>query len=166
MIALRPVLEHEYDIAYTFIEEARAYQREQGFVQWTDKTPTLFDICKDIIEHRAYFITEDNEPLGYVCIRLDGDPIYDEITAWTHTPYVAVHRVAIGDAARGKGASRHLFRLIRELCLAHGIHAIRIDTHEDNLPMQRALEKFGFVRCGIVYITRAGERIAYHYHRS
>ena len=38
---------------------------------------------------------------------------------------------------------------------------LRIDTHEDNLPMQRSLERLGFVRCGKVYIERAGERIAF-----
>ena len=160
MIAIRPVLENEYDLAYRFIEEARAYQREQGFLQWTDKSPTLFDICKDIIEHRAYFITEDNRPFGYVCIRLDGDPIYDEITAWAHKPYVAVHRVAISNEARGKGASRHLFRLVRELCLAHGIHAIRIDTHKDNVIMQHILEREGFLLRGMVHYA-VGERLAY-----
>ena len=160
MVAIRPVLEHEYDLAYRFIEEARAYQREQGFLQWTDKSPTLFDICKDIIEHRAYFIIEDNRPFGYVCIRLDGDPIYDEITEWTHTPYVAVHRVAISTEARGKGASRHLFRLVRELCLAHGIHAIRIDTHEDNALMRHVLDREGFVLRGKVHYA-VGERLAY-----
>ena len=56
MITIRPVLENEYDLAYRFIEEARAYQREQGFMQWTDKSPTLFDICKDIIEKSHYCV--------------------------------------------------------------------------------------------------------------
>ena len=160
MIALRPVFENEYELAYRFIEEARAYQRAQGFVQWTDTSPTLFDICKDIIEHRAYFITENNEPFGYVCLRLDGDPIYNEITAWQEKRYAAVHRVAIGDSARGKGASRELFRLLRELCRLHGISAIRIDTHKENELMKHVLSREGFVLRGTVHYA-VGERLAY-----
>ena len=38
---------------------------------------------------------------------------------------------------------------------------LRIDTHKDNLPMQRALAKFGFSYAGIIYIESGAERLAY-----
>jgi RimJ/RimL family protein N-acetyltransferase len=38
---------------------------------------------------------------------------------------------------------------------------IRIDTHDDNLPMQRALEKNGFVPCGRIWCEDGTPRIAY-----
>ena len=43
-----------------------------------------------------------------------------------------------------------------------GLSNIRIDTHEKNLTMQKALARQGFVRCGLVRL-REGERIAYQY---
>ena len=38
---------------------------------------------------------------------------------------------------------------------------VRIDTHEDNIPMQRALLRAGFERCGIIHIATGDERVAF-----
>ena len=38
---------------------------------------------------------------------------------------------------------------------------IRVDTHEANLPMQRLLEKNGFVKCGKIQVADGTERIAF-----
>ena len=38
---------------------------------------------------------------------------------------------------------------------------LRIDTHEDNKVMQRAVEKQGFQRCGIILTDDGTPRIAY-----
>ena len=40
---------------------------------------------------------------------------------------------------------------------------MRGDTHEDNLPMQRVLEKNGFQRCGTIFVEDGSPRIAYQY---
>ena len=38
---------------------------------------------------------------------------------------------------------------------------IRVDTHRDNKVMQHILTKYGFQRCGIIYVKNGTERIAY-----
>lgn len=38
---------------------------------------------------------------------------------------------------------------------------MRIDTHENNTPMRRALEKSGFRYCGIIRIFNGDARIAF-----
>ena len=38
---------------------------------------------------------------------------------------------------------------------------LRADTHADNKVMQHLLEKHGFVRCGIIYVSNGTPRIAY-----
>ena len=40
---------------------------------------------------------------------------------------------------------------------------IRIDTHEDNIVMQKAIAKNGFHKCGIIYTDDGSPRIAYEY---
>ena len=47
-----------------------------------------------------------------------------------------------------------------EFALARISH-LRIDTHADNRVMQRAVEKVGFTRRGIIYIADGTPRIAY-----
>ena len=35
--------------------------------------------------------------------------------------------------------------------------SVRIDTHADNAPMRRAVEKFGFIPCGDITLTEGPE---------
>ena len=52
----------------------------------------------------------------------------------------------------------------------YGIKRVRsIDVykrqHRDNRPMQKALHKFGFRQCGIVYMEDGTERVAFDFLR-
>ena len=85
------------------------------------------------------------------------DPVYLKIEqgSWmVDTEYAAVHRVA------SDGTVRNVLEKIMDYCKAQIPH-LRIDTHEDNKVMQHVLEKYGFVRCGIVYVSDGSPRIAY-----
>ena len=42
---------------------------------------------------------------------------------------------------------------------------LRIDTHQDNLPMQGAIAKAGFKRAGIVYVSDGTPRVAFDWLR-
>ena len=65
-----------------------------------------------------------------------------------------IHRIAV--AAQGRGVVRFCFDWAFERC-----GNVKIDTHEKNLPMQKALAKNGFLRCGTIYIDSGESRIAY-----
>lgn len=57
---------------------------------------------------------------------------------------------------RGRGVARAIFKFAAE-------HAnyLRCDTHEDNTPMRRALNSFGFRECGTITVVNGTERVAY-----
>jgi len=162
MTTLTKAIPTQADTAYSFIDEARKHQREQGFVQWTDSSPNIETVRCDIALGRGYLLMYENEPAGYLCIDFNGEPVYDRLEGkWkSDLKYAAVHRVALGDSVRGRGISREMFRLVRELCVQNGIHSIRIDTHEDNKKMQHVLEREGFQYCGTVMYD-IGLRLAY-----
>ena len=69
-----------------------------------------------------------------------------------------VHRLASDGTVKGAGRACLTYCSDRQPYL-------RIDTHKNNLPMQKVIESFGFKRCGIITV-RGGERIAYDYIRS
>ena len=50
--------------------------------------------------------------------------------------------------------------MIRYAIEASGGH-LRIDTHEDNVPMQNLLKKLGFTYCGTIYVLRDSARMAF-----
>ena len=79
--------------------------------------------------------------------------------AWkADTPYAAVHRVA------SDGTVHNILGRIMDFAKSKISH-IRIDTHENNKVMQRALEKQGFERCGIIYVPDGTPRIAFEWGR-
>ena len=145
------------------INEARAFQRRQGFVQWTDDYPNLDTVLEDRALGRGFLLLDGEEPIGYLCIDFAGEPVYEAIEgAWnTDRPYAAVHRVGIGDAGRGRGASHALFRLVELYCAQQATHVLRIDTGFENRVMQHVLEREGFVSCGTVLYPPNKLRIAY-----
>ncbi len=80
----------------------------------------------------------------------DIEPSYRVIEngAWRKdAPYGVIHRIASAKNARGVGHAAVAWAL--ERC-----GYLRIDTHPDNVVMQRFLEKEGFVRCGIIHVPQ------------
>ena len=71
------------------------------------------------------------------------------------SPYGVVHRITTDRKARGT-ATFCLNWAVRQA----GGH-LRIDTHEDNRPMRKLLEKLGFSRRGTVVVEDGTERIAF-----
>ena len=60
-------------------------------------------------------------------------------------------------ACRGRGIIGKLFAFACEKAAVDGMVSVRIDTHADNAPMRRAVEKFGFVPCGDITLTEGPE---------
>ena len=69
-------------------------------------------------------------------------------------PYHVIHRIAV--AAPGKGYAQQLLDWAFERT---GI--VRIDTHCDNVIMHHILRKYGFERCGVIYLVNGDARDAY-----
>lgn len=144
-------------------EQARSFMAENGNPgQWTGGYPTREDIISDIELSQLYVArpASGNRNIACVFVFFIGlDPSYFSIEgAWlNNAEYGVIHRIATAKWARGRGAAacciEHCFRLWGN---------VRIDTHEDNIPMQHLIEKCGFKRCGIVHMASDGSpRIAY-----
>ena len=163
---LRLATENEVDKCYQCIEDARAYQKSLGFVQWNSNYPTKQLIFDDVKMHIGYVFTNDNEILGYCCIIMGDEPAYKNIDGkWkTDRAYAVVHRMAFSKDARGKHLSKDAFNLIKELCLSNNIDAIRIDTQDDNVVMKHVLAREGFEYCGIIQFD-GSPKIAYEWDR-
>lgn len=162
MVVLELAKEKEGKLCLEILADGRAFQREQGFVQWGDNYPNADTVRCDIEKNIAHLILVDGEPAGYLCIDFNGDPEYSTIEGeWgNNEPYAVVHRLAISSKFRGKGIADKTLSLVEEICLERGVHTIRIDTDFPNKRMQHIVTKNGFVERGIVTLTN-GKRIAY-----
>ena len=117
---------------------------------------------RDVRTGKGYFLEEDGIPLGYLCVDFDGEPAYDHLNGtWAREePYVVVHRLALSDAARGRGAAGTAFQLVEDLCRARGVREFRVDTDAGNHKMQHILAKQGFQYRGTIRFDNS-EKIAY-----
>lgn len=147
---------------YEIIQTAKKFQREQGFIQWTDDYPNESTILNDAQTKKGYILAANNEIAGYLCIDFSGEPAYEKIEGnWnTELPYAVIHRMAFSGKFRGKGLSSIALALVEKLCLSKNINSIRVDTDSQNKRMQHILEKSGFTRCGII-IFQGSEKMAY-----
>lgn len=139
--------------------DARQFMRDNGnYAQWGegDRPEELLE--DDIQQGNLYVLEGDEAQIHAVFVFVEGpDPVYLHIEqgSWrSESEYAAVHRVA------SDGTVRNVLGQIMDYCKAQIPH-LRIDTHEDNKVMQHVLEKYGFVRCGIVYMPDGSPRIAY-----
>lgn len=138
---------------------AREYMRKNNnFSQWDNEYPGLKDVENDILENSSFVGTGDNEEiLMYFAFIKGEDPTYKTILngSWLNDEYYGtIHRIASNGKSRGvlKAACDYCFQFVNN---------IRIDTHEDNKPMLKALSDLGFSRCGIIYCRDGSPRIAF-----
>ncbi|MBE6699080.1 MAG: GNAT family N-acetyltransferase [Ruminococcaceae bacterium] len=139
-------------------ENAKRFMRESGNPnQWNSGTPNI-DTAREDMERGVGYVAEENgEIVAVFMFSLDGEPTYAKIHEgkWLNdAPYGVIHRIAV--AEQGRGIIGHCIDECFALC-----HNLRIDTHRNNLPMQRALQKRGFQYCGIIYLENGDERLAY-----
>lgn len=141
------------------IGDAQRYLRACGVDQWQDGYPTSATIAEDIENGNSYAVIDDGEIAGTVAVSFDGEPNYAEIRngEWMNAePYAVIHRIAVSDRYRNRGVAAEIMRFAERLCRERGVGNIRVDTHADNLSMQRLLAKFGYEYCGEITILSSG----------
>ena len=155
---IRKTLESDLPRIAQIYENAKRFMRECGNPdQWNDGRPNA-DTAREDMERGVGYVAEELGEVVAVFMFSDGaDPTYARIYdgAWrSDEPYGVIHRIAVAEQGRG----------IIDFCISWCFDRrpnLRIDTHRDNLPMQRALAKRGFEYCGIIHLANGDERLAY-----
>lgn len=146
------------------IKQAQDYFKEQGIDQWQNNYPNYEIVCNDIANNYGYVLLKDNIIIGTAAVSFDGEKTYEHIYdgEWiSDGEYVVIHRIAIDSKYKGKGLASFILEKVEKICLEKNIHSIKIDTHRENLAMQKLLKKNGFKYCGIIYLEDGSERIAF-----
>lgn len=156
---IRHAVQSELEQILELYRLARQFMRENGNPdQWGEHYPQRELVQQDLADNCLYVCEEDGELLGVFYFSMEEDPDYREICqgSWIgNGPYGVMHRVAC--PGKRKGAATFCLTW----CFRQSGGDLRIDTHEDNRPMQNLLLKNGFTRCGIVHPKDGGERIGF-----
>jgi RimJ/RimL family protein N-acetyltransferase len=143
-VALRPVTEGDLAVLDRFVLEPEAV----GPFEWHGWSK-LTRLRNEWAEHRL--ITDDvgrlmivagDDPIGFVSWRKDWD---------NGISYCWDYGIALLPEARGKGYGTEAQRLLVRYLFAHTrVNRIQATTRVENIPEQRALEKAGFTREGVL----------------
>ncbi len=140
-------------------EKARHYMRVNGnHQQWINGYPSRELVMSDIDNGVSYVgVDETGDLVMAFAFIIGADPTYEVIEdgAWLNDlPYGTIHR--LGSTGKYGGMLKECVNF----CLTK-VDNLRLDTHADNKPMQRAAERLGFVRCGVIYCQDGTPREAY-----
>ena len=142
---------------------ARRIMRASGNMnQWNDSYPSEETVSTDIGNGDCMVLCEEGRIVATMAFIKGPDPTYAVIYdgCWPDdSPYHVIHRIAVDEP--GHDAARRLldWGFAQTRC-------IRIDTHRDNVIMHHILQKYGFIRCGIIHLANGDPRDAYHLNRS
>jgi len=148
----------DMDTILKIYAQARDFMVSNGNpTQWDKNYPEISLIQQDIKSENSYVCVDNSEVVGTFFYVEDMDPTYAKIYQgeWKNNePYGVVHRIASANGKRG----------VATFCLDWCFKKcgnVRIDTHEDNFPMQNLLKKNDYIQCGIIYLENGDERIAF-----
>lgn len=159
---IRKATHNDIPALMRLFECAKGIMRASGNLhQWGVGYPSVEVVCHDIEQGVCYVATDgaDGEIEATMAFIPGPDPTYSYIEggAWPDdNPYHVIHRIAV--AKPGKGYARRLLDWAFERAAT-----VRIDTHSDNVIMHHILEKYGFERCGVIFLANGDARDAYQF---
>ena len=147
------------------INAAKKFFKENGIDQWQNGTPNEGMLLNDIKNGESYVVVDEN---GNICatamISMRGEPTYAEIYngEWLNNgSYGVIHRVAVSPSVKKSGLASMLVSFAEQQTRAAGLPSLRVDTHDDNIPMQKMIGKNGFTYCGNIILSDGAPRRAY-----
>lgn len=158
-LRIRPAVPEDLPEIMRIIACAREFMASSGNPnQWINGYPQQ-ELMKTEIEagHCFVCVTPDGHPVASFCFIEGEDPNYARIERghWLNAePYSVLHRLA------SDGSFSGIFQLCLDWCSSRS-HNIRVDTHHDNVILQRLLVKHDFIYCGVIYVANGTPRLAF-----
>ena len=156
---IRLAKESDISTLLKIYDAAKKYMHENGNpTQWTGKYPDEETLTDDIKKNQLFVAEESGLIYGCFALIEGEDPTYGYIDGeWkSNAPYGTIHRIASSRIKKG------LFDECVNFARTRYNH-LRVDTHEDNKPMQSVALKNGFEYVGIIYLADGSPRRAYEW---
>ena len=144
--------------ALAIYDSARQFMRRSGnTVQWVNGYPSEALLRSDVAAGRLFVMEDAGGVYAVFAFIIGDDPTYQVIDgAWLDdaTLYGTLHRLGSDGTHTGVLAEAVAWAWTR---CPH----LRADTHEDNHPMRRCLERAGFAYTGTIHVADGTPRRAY-----
>ena len=112
-MVILPATEADLQAVIELVAQGRAALARQGVDQWQDGYPSPETIRRDLLRGDGRIVRIDGAAAAYAAFVFDGEPAYDRIEegGWAaEGPYVAVHRLVVGERFVRRGVAAALLR--------------------------------------------------------
>lgn len=155
---IKNATEKDFNNLQLIYKNAREFMvQNNNFLQWQDMVQLQKNVMSDIKNGNCYICLEKDVILGVFCFFVGKEPTYNKIYngKWLNDKsYGVIHRIAV--AVHNKGVASFCIKW----CF-NKFSNVKIDTHKDNIAMQKVILKNGFTYCGIIKKEDGSQRLAY-----
>jgi ribosomal protein S18 acetylase RimI-like enzyme len=137
-------------------ETIRNQMKESGLSQWVGHYPNKDVFNDDLKKQGLYVFVDENKVIGSISILEENDPPYKAIQ-WHRNHSLVIHRLMVDPKHQKQGVGMALFEHAIALT-QNKYQSLKVDTHPDNLKMQKLILKMGFEYMG--YLSSIN-RLAY-----
>lgn len=127
-MVILPATEADLQAVIELVAQGRAALARQGVDQWQDGYPSPETVRRDLLRGDGRIVRIDGAAAAYAAFVFDGEPAYDRIEegGWAaEGPYVAVHRLVVGERFVRRGVAAALLREAAREALVRGIRSFR-----------------------------------------
>lgn len=156
---IRLAKESDLDQIVLLAERTRKDMLRQGLKQWPGNYPNLDYFKNDLSQEGLYIYKEGETILATITLLPRNDPPYQELS-WRGTHSLVIHRLVVRPDVQRQGIGRKMFSFAKQLATENGYDSILVDTHPDNIKMQRLIQTSGFEYVG--YLSSIN-RLAYEF---
>src|SRR5690606_36497767 len=163
-MTFRKATEHDLDSIMMIIGQAQAYFRENRINQWQNDYPYVDIIKADIEKGYTTVVLIEVKIVAKACITIDGKRYYErtyDTKCILYCNYVVNQRLAFDQDYKCTGLAIKFIKIVEQMCLDKGVKSIRVVTHENNVSMQKVLQKNNFTHCGHILVSNGEKRIAF-----
>lgn len=157
---MRKATKEDLDSVVAIVKQAVPLMNAQGNFQWTDSYPLRSDFEKDLSRGMLWVAeAADGAVAGAAAITFDQSPEFASVGWDLSTRCVVPHRMVVHPSFRKSGIAARFMRQAEEVAVAEGCECVRVDTNENNLPMQGLLLKLGYECAGYFsFVARPREK--------
>ncbi|MDD3000771.1 MAG: GNAT family N-acetyltransferase [Candidatus Riflebacteria bacterium] len=155
---------NDLDQILAIVAQAQKWLKENKINQWQNGYPNKESIEQDIAAKYCYVAVEGGKIIATVSLVVEPDINYFKIYEgkWlTDNKYISIHRIAVEQSYKNTQTASQIINFAQELAKSKNCGSLRVDTHEDNIAMQKFVLKNKFTYCGIIYLQDGAKRLAY-----
>lgn len=163
---MRKTEDKDFDDIWVMIEAAKLRMAADRIDQWQNGNPNEEHIRAAIESDEGYVLEEDGRIALFCVISFIDEDSYEHLDSgsWrSDGKYASIHRAVVSEDFCGRGLMGQMFEQAERMAREQGAASLRLDTHADNRPMQRASEKYGFVQVATLTLPNDGPRVAYDF---